>query len=120
MTYVDGFVIPVKRGKIEAYRKIARKAARLWKEYGALDYKECVADHNPRSKYCTTFPRAFRSKAGEVVIFSYIVYRSRAHRDTVNKKIMKDPRLHAMCKPEDMPFDCRRMAYGGFKEIAGL
>lgn len=116
--YVDGFVIPVPRQKLAAYRRMARKAMKVWSDHGALDYKECVGD-DMKTKFCRPFPQGIRSKAGEVVVFSYIVYRSRAHRDRVNKAVMKDPRLAGMCAPDAMPFDCKRMLYGGFKVIVG-
>jgi uncharacterized protein YbaA (DUF1428 family) len=114
--YVDGFVLPVPKKKMNAYRRIAQKASRIWKEHGALDYKECVGD-DLNIKFCLPFPKGIKSKAGETVVFSYIVYKSRAHRDAVNAKVMKDPRIASMCDPKDMPFDCKRMLYGGFKTI---
>src|SRR5690242_4917367 len=112
--YIDGFVIPVPRKKIEAYRRIAQKAGKIWREHGALQYKECVGD-DLNIKMGLPFPRGIRTKPGETVVFSFIVYKSRAHRDSVNKKVMADPRVHALCDPSDMPFDCKRMLYGGFK-----
>jgi uncharacterized protein YbaA (DUF1428 family) len=114
--YVDGYVLPVPKKKINAYRRIAQKASRIWKEHGALDYRECVGD-DLNIKFCLPFPKGIKSKAGETVVFSYIVYKSRAHRDAVNAKVMKDPRIASMCDPKDMPFDCKRMLYGGFKTI---
>ncbi|MGI8965897.1 MAG: DUF1428 domain-containing protein [Limisphaerales bacterium] len=116
MNYVDGFVLPVPKKNIAAYRRMAQKASKIWKEYGAIDYKECVGD-DLNVKMGLPFPKGIRSKPGETVVFSYIVYKSRAHRDSVNKKIMKDPRIAAMCDPKNMPFDCKRMIYGGFKTI---
>lgn len=113
-TYVDGFVLPVPKKNLAAYLRIAKKASKIWKEYGALDYKECVGD-DLDAKFALPFPRGIKTKPGETVVFSYIVYKSRAHRDKVNAKIMKDPRIAAMCDPKDMPFDCKRMLYGGFK-----
>lgn len=112
--YTDGFVIPVPKRKLAAYFKMARKASKIWREYGALDYKECVGD-DLAAPFSMSFPKGIRTKAGETVVFSWIVYKSKAHRDKVNAKIMKDPRIAAMCDPEDMPFDCKRMLYGGFK-----
>lgn len=112
--YVDGFVIPVPKKKLAAYFRIATKAAKIWKEHGALDYKECAGD-DLNIKMGMPFPEGIKTKAGETVVFSYITYKSRAHRDKVNAKVMKDPRVHAMCDPDDMPFDCKRMLYGGFK-----
>ena len=113
--YVDGFLLPVPRRKIPAYRAMARKASRIWKEYGALEYRECVGDD--MNSFGAPFPKAARARAGEVVVFSWIVYRSRAHRDRVNAKIMKDPRLAALCDGKDMPFDVKRMCYGGFRVL---
>jgi uncharacterized protein YbaA (DUF1428 family) len=118
MRYVDGFVLPVPKKKLEAYRRMAKVASKIWREHGALEYRECVADDlKPKgAKY--TFPQTVRLKAGETVVFAYIVYKSRAHRDRVNAKVMKDPRIAAMMKEgEPMPFDFKRMAYGGFKTI---
>jgi uncharacterized protein YbaA (DUF1428 family) len=112
--YVDGFVVPVPRKNLETYRKMARKAGRVWREHGALEYIECVGDDVKPGK-STSFPQAVKLKAGEVVVFSWIVYKSRAHRDAVNKKVMKDPRLAKMMDSKSMPFDVKRMAYGGFK-----
>lgn len=112
--YVDGFVLPVPKKNVAAYRKIARKAGKIWKEYGALDYVECIADDVKPGKW-TSFPQAVKLKPNEVVWFSWIVYRSRRHRDQVNAKVMKDPRIAAMGGPESMPFDGKRMIYGGFK-----
>jgi uncharacterized protein YbaA (DUF1428 family) len=116
MRYVDGYVLPVPKKKIGAYRAMAQKAGKIWREYGALDYKECVADDVKRGKW-TSFPRSVKLKAGETVVFAYVVYRSRAHRDQVNKKVMNDPRIKGMCDPKDMPFDCKRMFWGGFKVL---
>jgi uncharacterized protein YbaA (DUF1428 family) len=115
MAYVDGFVLPVPKRKLEAYRRMARKAGKVWKEHGALDFKECVADDVKRGQW-TSFPRAVKLKPGETVIFSYIVYKSRRHRDRVNAKVMKDKRIAGM-DMKDMPFDARRMIYGGFKVL---
>lgn len=116
MAYVDGFVLPVPKKKIEAYRSLAKKAGKIWREHGALDYKECVADDVKPGKQ-TSFPQSVKLKAGETVVFAYIVYKSRAHRDRVNAKVMRDPRIAAMGEPKDMPFDARRMIYGGFKVL---
>lgn len=119
MTYVDGFLIPVPKKNLAAYLRIAKKAGRIWCEYGALGYKECVGD-DLAVKGLTPFPRAARSKRGEVVLFSYIIYRSKAHRTQVNKRVMADPRIAAMCKSKNLPFDASRMAYGGFKVAVDL
>ena len=119
MPYVDGFVVPVPRRRIAAYRAMARKAGKIWKEHGALEFRECIADDVKRGKR-TSFPRSVQLKAGETVMFSYIVYRSRAERDRINKKVMKDKRLAAMMDPKAMPFDAKRMIYGGFKVVVDL
>ncbi len=116
MSYVDGFVVPVPKKKIGAYRSIARKAGKIWREHGALDYVECVADDVKPGKR-TSFPQSVKLKAGETVVFAYIVYKSRAHRDRVNAKVMEDPRIAAMGGPQDMPFDAKRMFWGGFKTL---
>jgi uncharacterized protein YbaA (DUF1428 family) len=114
--YIDGFLLPVPKKNIAAYRRLAVKASRIWKEHGALEYRECVGD-DLNIKFTMPFPKGIRTKPGETVVFAYVVYKSRAHRDKVNAKIMKDPRLGGMCDPKDMPFDCKRMLYGGFKTI---
>ena len=117
--YVDGFVIPVPKRKIEAYRRMAQMAGKVWREHGALDYRECVGD-DLNVKMCLPFTRGIKSKPGETVVFSWITYKSRAHRDKVNAKVMKDPRLAKMMEPDNMPFDGKRMLYGGFKTIVEL
>ena len=116
MRYVDGFVLPVPKKNLDAYRRLAQKAGRIWREHGALEFRECVADDVKVGKQ-TSFPRSVKLKRGETVIFSYIVYKSRAHRDRVNAKVMKDPRLAKMMNPKAMPFDGRRMFWGGFKVL---
>lgn len=116
--YVDGFVIPIPRKKLPAYRRMAAKAKKVWADHGALDYKECVGD-DLRAEFGLPFPKGIRSKPGEAIVFSYIVFKSRKHRDRVNAAVMKDPRLAEMCNPEAMPFDCRRMMYGGFQVFVG-
>ena len=117
MAYVDGFIIAVPEDKLEDYKKLSRKAGKLWREYGALSYIECVADDVPEGKL-TSFPRAVKCQPGETVIFSWIVYKSRKERDAINKKVMADPRLK--CDPSTMPFDAKRMIYGGFKTIVEM
>ncbi len=112
--YVDGFVIPVPKKNLAAYLRVARLAAQVWMDHGALDYFECVAD-DPHAGPGLPFPKGIRCQPGETVVFAWITYRSRAHRDRVNAKVMKDPRLQGACGTGDMPFDCRRMLYGGFK-----
>ena len=118
MSYVDGFVLPVPKKNLAAYRKLARKAGKIWKEYGALEYVECVADDVKPGKL-TSFPQAVKLKADEVVVFSWIVYKSRAHRDRVMKKVMADPYFASM-DAKAMPFDGKRMFWGGFKPFVGL
>jgi len=113
MNYVDGFVLPVPKKKLQAYRRLARKAAAIWKEYGALEYRECVGD-DLEVKWGIPFPRFLKLKRGETVIFSWIVYKSRAERDRINALVMKDPRIANM-DPKSMPVDDKRMVYGGFK-----
>ncbi len=114
MRYVDGFVVPVPKKKLPEYKKIATKASKIWMEYGALEYVECVADDVKPGKH-TSFPQSVKLKKDEVVIFSYIVYKSRAQRDRINKKVMSDPRVQKICNPKNMPFDGKRMFWGGFK-----
>ena len=111
--YTDGFVIPVPKKKLAAYLKMARLAAKIWKEYGALDYKECVGD-DLKVPFGMGFPKGIRIRKGETVVFSWIVYKSRAHRDKVNAKVMSDPRIQDMCDPKNPPFDTKRMLFGGF------
>ena len=113
MTYVDGFVLPMPRKSVAAYRKIARKASRVWMDHGALGYHECVADDVPLGK-STSFPRGVKLRKGEEVWFSWIVYKSRKDRDRVNARARKDPRLAHMVDPKAMPFDSKRMIFGGF------
>ena len=119
MPYVDGFVLPVPRKNIQVYRRMAEKAGKVWREHGALEFRECVADDVKMGKL-TSFPRSVKIKRGETVFFSWIVFKSRAHRDRVNAKVMKDPRLEAMMEPKAMPFDAKRMIYGGFKVLVDL
>ncbi len=117
--YVDGFVLPVPRKNLEAYRQMSRKAGKVWRDLGALEYIECAGD-DLKSKFGVAFPKLASAKAGETVVFSWIVYKSRAHRDRVNKKVMKDPRIANMMGQKDMPFDVRKMAYGGFDVIVDV
>ena len=112
--YIDGFVVPVPKSKLQAYRSMSRKAGKVWREYGALDYVECVADDVKPGKR-TSFPQSVKLKPDEVVVFSWIVYKSRRQRDSVNAKVMKDPRLASMMDPKNVPFDGKRMFWGGFK-----
>lgn len=112
--YVDGFVVPVRRRNVAMYRALARKCSKIWREYGALEVRECIADDVKVGKW-TSFPRSVKLKKNEVVWFSWILYKSRKDRDRVNAKVMKDPRLADMMKMKDMPFDGKRMIFGGFK-----
>jgi uncharacterized protein YbaA (DUF1428 family) len=117
MAYVDGYVLPVPKKNLKAYAKMAKKAGKIWKEYGALDYKECAGE-DLNVSWGPGFPRTMRIKKGETVVFSFIVFKSRADRDRVNAKVMNDKRLVGMDK--NMPFDAKRMVYGGFKPIVDL
>jgi uncharacterized protein YbaA (DUF1428 family) len=116
MSYVDGFIVPVPKKKLRVYRGMARKAARVWRDHGALEFRESIADDVKVGKW-TSFPRSVKLKRGETVVFSYIVYKSRKDRDRVLAKVMKDKRLAKMMNPKAMPFDARRMIYGGFKTL---
>lgn len=117
MAYVDGFVVPVSKANVEAYRKMAREAGEVWKEYGALAFVECVADDVPGGEL-TSFPRAVQAKEDETVVFSWIVYPSRKDRDEILAKVMADPRIDT--DPAKMPFDGKRMIYGGFQPIVEI
>jgi uncharacterized protein YbaA (DUF1428 family) len=114
MPYVDGFVLPVPKKNLQRYRRLAEKAGRIWREHGALEFRECVGD-DLDVELGPSFPRGIKVKPGETVVFSWITFRSRAHRDAVNAKVMKDPRIANMKAP--MPFDVKRMLYGGFKVL---
>ena len=117
--YVDGFVVPVPRSKLDAYRSMAEKAGNIWKEHGALQFWECVGDDVKPGKV-TSFPQSVQLKDGEVVVFAWILYNSREHRDSVNAKVMEDPRMKDMMDPKSMPFDGMRMFWGGFKSVLEL
>lgn len=117
--YIDGFVLSVPKSKLATYKKLATKAAKIWREHGALEYRECVGD-DMKVKGLLSFPKMAKTKSNEVVIFAYARFKSRKHRDVTNKKIMADPRLTAMCKESGPLFDFKRMAYGGFKTIVEL
>ena len=117
--YVDGFVIPIPKRNVEAYRRLAQRAGKVWLALGALEFRECVGD-DLKIKGVAPFARAARAKAGETVFFSWIVYRSRAHRDRVNAKVMTDSRITDMMEGKAMPFDGKRMVYGGFKVLVDL
>jgi len=119
MTYVDGMIIPVPKKKLSAYRAMSKKFGRVCREHGALEYRECVADDVKVGKR-TSFPRSVKLKPGETVVFAWVVYKSRAQRDTATVKIMKDKRLATMMNPKSMPFDGKRMIFGGFKTFVSL
>ena len=119
MAYVDGFLLVIPARKVAAYRRISVKAGKVWKEYGALEYRECVGD-DLAMKGSATFQKRVKAKRGEVVVFSWIVYKSKADRKRVLKKVMADKRLANMMDPTDMPFDMKRMSYGGFKVIVDM
>lgn len=115
MSYVDGFVLPVPKDNLEAYRRLASEAGAIWKEHGALEFRECVGEDLDVEGMGIPFPKALTVKPDETVVFSWIRYESRAHRDEVNRKVMADPRMEAM--PQEMPFDADRMLYGGFQVL---
>jgi uncharacterized protein YbaA (DUF1428 family) len=119
MKYVDGFVLPVPKKNLAAYRRMAKTAGKVWRDHGALEYVECVADDVKPGKL-TSFPQSVKLKPGETVIFAYIVYKSRGQRDRINAKVMKDPRLAKMMESKAMPFDAKRMFWGGFKGMVEL
>ena len=119
MAYVDGFVTPVPKRKLAAYRRMSQLAGKVWRDHGALEFRECVADDVSWGKR-TSFPRSVKQKPGETVFFSYIVYKSRADRDRVNAKVMKDKRIARMFDPKNLPFDAKRMFWGGFKVVVDL
>jgi uncharacterized protein YbaA (DUF1428 family) len=114
--YVDGFVLPVPKKNLPAYCRMARVAAKVWREHGAVAYRECAGD-DLKSHFSATFQRQLKLKRGETVVLAWIVFKSRAHRDRVNAKAMKDPRMDSMCNMGPMPFNPKRMLYGGFKTI---
>ena len=117
MAYVDGYVLPVPKKNLAAYRRMAKLGAKIWKKHGALQYRECVGD-DLKPKGMLGFPSVVKPKSGETVVFSYVVFKSRAHRDAVNKKVMADPFMNDMTwMKRGMPFDMKRVAYGGFKAI---
>jgi uncharacterized protein YbaA (DUF1428 family) len=116
MAYVDGFVLPIPKKKMAEYRKMAKKAGKIWMEHGALEYYECMGDDVKPGKW-TSFPQSVKLKKNETVWFSWIVYKNRKDRDRILKKVMSDPRLQNMMEPEAMPFDGKRMIYGGFKPV---
>ena len=117
--YIDGFVLTIAKEKLAAYKKLAAKTAKIWKEHGALEYRECVGD-DMEAKNMLPFPKLTKAKSDEVVVFTYVVYASKKARDTANENIMNDPRMAAMCEASGTIMDCKRMAYGGFKTIVHL
>lgn len=119
MPYIDGFVVPVPRQNIDSYRAMSTKCGKIWRELGALEFRECVADDVKPGKL-TSFPQSVDLQEGEVVFFSYIVYNNRAERDAINAKVMEDPRMKDMMDPATMPFDGKRMIYGGFETMVDL
>ena len=119
MRYVDGFVIPIPKKNVKAYTKIAQKAGKIWMEHGALEYLECEGE-DLDTKFGLPFTKLAKAKPGETIVFAFIVYKSRAHRDRVNAKVMKDPRLTADMEGKEMPFDMKRMSYGGFQTLVDL
>ena len=114
--YVDGFVMPIPKKNIAAYKRMAQKASKVWRDHGALDYRECVGE-DMATKFGLSFPAGIRAKPNETIVFAWIVYKSRAHRDRVNAKVMKDPRISEDMDAKTMPFDCKRMIYGGFEVL---
>ena len=119
MKYVDGYVLPVPKKNLPAYRRMAAKAGKVWREHGAFEFRECVGE-DLKTKKIKSFPSLVKPKPGETVVFSWIVFKSRAHRDAVNAKVMKDPRLAEMMDMKSMPFDPKRMAYGGFEVMVDV
>jgi uncharacterized protein YbaA (DUF1428 family) len=118
MAYIDGFLLAVPKRKLQTYRRIAQRAGRIWREHGALEYRECAGD-DLKVKMGVSFSRVAKLKAGETAVFSWILYKSRAHRDRVNARVMKDSRIRKMTG-EPMPFDMKRMSYGGFRVLVDL
>ena len=116
MAYVDGFVLPLPKKNLQAYRRLAQKASKIWKEHGALEYRECAGD-DLDVKFGTPFTKQLKAKAGETVVFAWIVFKSRAHRDRVNALVVEDPRMAILVDEKSMPFDMKRMLYGGFKVL---
>lgn len=118
MAYVDGFIVPVKKARLDSYKELTVLADKVWREYGALEYVECLADDVPPGEI-TSFPQAVKLQDDELVVFSWVVYRSREHRDEVNRKVMEDPRIQRPASGE-WPFDARRLIFGGFVPFIGL
>lgn len=119
MKYVDGYVLPLPKKNLPAYRRLAQKAGKIWHEHGALEVRECIGD-DLETKMAASFPHTIKARRGETVVFSWIAFKSRAHRDSVNAKVMNDPRLAKMMDQNSMPFDAKRMIYGGFEVVVEL
>jgi len=119
MAYIDGFIVPVPKSKLDAYKKLARRCGKVWREHGALAYHECAGDDTPYGKR-TSFPRSVKLKEDEIVVFAWIIYKSRADRDHINKKVIADPRLKGMMDLKSLPLDAKRMIWGGFKEMVSV
>ena len=119
MSYVDGFIVPLPKDKIDAYREMSRQCGAIWREHGATSFRECIADDVKPGKW-TSFPQSVKLEENEVVVFSWIEFNSRAERDAINDKVMKDPRLADMMDPDKLPFDGKRMIYGGFESLVDL
>jgi uncharacterized protein YbaA (DUF1428 family) len=115
--YVNGFVLPISKDKIDLYRSIAEEAGKIWREHGALEYRECIAEDMDAKDMVSSFPQIAGAKPGETVVFAWIVFESRGRRDEVNAKVIADPRLKQMSDKGPVPFDCKRVAYGGFQTI---
>jgi uncharacterized protein YbaA (DUF1428 family) len=116
MSYVDGYVLPVPKKNMAAYKRMAQKASEIWRSHGALEYRECVGD-DLNTPMGVSFPKIAKTKPGETVVFAWIVYKNKAQRDKVNAKVMKDPRIQKMMDTTKMPFDCKRMTMGGFEVL---
>jgi uncharacterized protein YbaA (DUF1428 family) len=119
MPYVDGFIVPVPKKNVDTYREVARKCGAIWREHGALQFRECIADDVKPGKL-TSFPQSVNLEPDETIVFSWITFESRARRDEINDKVMKDPRMADMMNPATMPFDGKRMIYGGFEVFVDL
>jgi uncharacterized protein YbaA (DUF1428 family) len=117
--YIDGFVIPLAKGKLDEYKRIAERAGAIWKEHGALEYWECIGD-DLEVQNMVSFKKAAGAGEGDTVVFSWIVYESRDHRDKVNAAVMADPRIKEICEQGSEPFDCKRMVYGGFRKLVQM
>ena len=119
MSYVDGYVLPLPKKNLRTYARIARRAGKVWREHGALEYRECAGE-DLAVKGLVPFPKQLKVKPGETVVFAWVVFKSRAHRDRVNAKVLKDPRMATMMNGKPMPFDCQRIVYGGFRVLVAV